>query len=99
MWFLLANAAHATPVGCDATMDKESFDYLLLRAEQAIGMLDPEELGESTDRARDLVRCLEATLSRVEVARLYRLSGIARYVNDDLVEAVKDFSVARELDP
>ncbi|MEQ1570393.1 MAG: hypothetical protein ABMA64_32460, partial [Myxococcota bacterium] len=100
MWIsMIAGVAHATPIGCDVTVDKESYDFLLLRAEQAIGMLDAEELGESTDRARALAACLEVELTPTEVARLYRLSGIARYVNDDLVEAVKDFAVARALDP
>ncbi|MEQ1504475.1 MAG: hypothetical protein ABMB14_19710, partial [Myxococcota bacterium] len=91
--------ASATPVDCDTASDKATFDQAIVEAEGAIAALDAIELGQAVDRARAVVRCVETELSSDEIARMYRASGIAKYVADDLVAAVLDFEVARAIAP
>lgn len=97
VWF--APLAGAAPVECDAPVEASVIEELLTQAEAAVQNLDPESLHESMDRARLLVRCVEAPLEPAGIARFFRLSGISRYVAQDLVGSVADFEIARGIEP
>ncbi|MEZ4234932.1 MAG: hypothetical protein R3F59_01955 [Myxococcota bacterium] len=45
------------------------------------------------------MKCVDAPPEPATIARLYRLSGISRYVAQDLVASVADFEVARGIEP
>lgn len=96
--FLLASPAFAFPLDCERGVSAE-YEFALMRAEAAIVTLDPEELDDATRLARDLLRCVEKPLGPLDVARLYRLGGIAKFVTDDWVGASVAFGVARAIAP
>lgn len=99
MWFWLLANALATPLNCDTSKEKATLLALLIEADQAIADLDEYSLGDAVARARDTIRCLDAVLTPLEVAHLYRVAGISWYVADDLPKAIDDFAVARAVDP
>jgi hypothetical protein len=94
-----SSVALATPVDCDSAVEKSVVDQLIVTAETAIAQLDSLALSDAVDRARLLVKCVEVPLSPDEIARLYRVSGISRYVGGDLVNSVTEFAVAKALQP
>lgn len=97
VWF--SGLARATPLNCSATVEKAELDEALGQAETAVGALDETALAEAVERARGLVLCVDAELRAPDIARLYRLSGISRYVGGDLVQSVAEFEVAKALAP
>lgn len=97
--YTFATTASATPLDCDLGKEKAAILALLIEADQAIADLDEYSLTDAVARARDTVRCLDEVLTPLEVAHLYRVSGISAYVADDLVRAVEDFAVAKAVDP
>jgi hypothetical protein len=99
MWIWQLSNAFAVPLDCDASTEKSALLALLIEADHAIADLDPDSLGDAVARARDTIRCLGEPLTTLEVAHLYRVSGISWYVTDDLVHAVEDFAVAKAVDP
>jgi hypothetical protein len=99
MWIWHVSNAFAVPLDCDASTEKSALLALLIEADHAIADLDPDSLGDAVARARDTIRCLGEPLTTLEVAHLYRVSGISWYVTDDLIHAVEDFAVAKAVDP
>jgi hypothetical protein len=97
VWF--APPAAAAPVECDAPVEKSVVEGLLVQGETAVNELDPNGLAEAVERARLLFRCVEEPFTPAEIARTFRLSGISRYVQQDLVGSVEDFEIARGIEP
>ena len=90
------------PVARAACVDGASTARLVVvmeDAEAAFARLDLDGFQAAVDEGAALVPCLEATLSRAQVARYHRLQGLRAWLVRDTERSQRAFLAARTIEP